>query len=114
MVFVDVDGWATRIEESFDHRDGVFSRITIWRETLPIIRDFWLTGIGAGTYSDAMTVLPADALLGRTRCSAGRTSTTRIRTTSRSPAEGGLLLAVPALVALSALWTLARSRASRR
>jgi hypothetical protein len=25
-------------------------RPTIWRESLPVVRDFWLTGIGAGTY----------------------------------------------------------------
>lgn len=32
------------------------SRMTIWRETLPIIRDFWLTGTGAGAYGRAMLV----------------------------------------------------------
>jgi O-Antigen ligase len=35
---------------------GVANRVTIWRETLPIVRDFWLTGTGAGTYQRAMFV----------------------------------------------------------
>jgi O-antigen ligase len=30
------------------------SRVTIWRETLPIIRDFTWTGTGIGTYAQAM------------------------------------------------------------
>jgi O-antigen ligase len=33
---------------------GIQNRLTIWRETLPIVRDFWITGTGAGTYRDAM------------------------------------------------------------
>jgi O-antigen ligase len=28
----------------------------IWRETIPIVRDFWLTGTGAGTYQTAMAI----------------------------------------------------------
>ena len=35
---------------------GMANRLTIWRETLPIVRDFWLTGTGAGTYQRAMFV----------------------------------------------------------
>jgi len=35
---------------------GVANRVTIWRETIPIVRDFWLTGTGAGTYQRAMFV----------------------------------------------------------
>ncbi|HET7221139.1 MAG TPA: O-antigen ligase family protein [Vicinamibacterales bacterium] len=31
-------------------------RATIWRETVPIVRDFWITGTGAGTYQRAMYV----------------------------------------------------------
>ena len=40
-------------------QSGLANRLTIWRETVPIIRDFWLTGTGAGTYQRAMFVLPA-------------------------------------------------------
>ena len=35
---------------------GQEGRSTIWRETLPIVRDFWLTGTGVGTYATAMTL----------------------------------------------------------
>ena len=65
VLFVDVDGWATRFEQSFGSEPVAFSRPTIWRESLPIIGDFWLTGTGAGTYSDAMTLYQQIALLGR-------------------------------------------------
>ena len=33
---------------------GLSSRVRIWNETLPLVRDFWLTGTGAGTYGTAM------------------------------------------------------------
>ena len=33
---------------------AVEGRVRIWRETLPILRDFWVTGTGAGTYQRAM------------------------------------------------------------
>jgi hypothetical protein len=35
---------------------GVANRLVIWRETVPVIRDFWLAGTGAGTYGRAMQV----------------------------------------------------------
>ena len=35
-------------------RTSVGDRLRIWRDTLPIVRDFWLTGTGGGTYRTAM------------------------------------------------------------
>jgi hypothetical protein len=35
---------------------GLANRVTIWRETMPVVRAFWLTGTGAGTYQQAMFV----------------------------------------------------------
>jgi O-antigen ligase len=35
---------------------GVRDRVKIWRETLPMMKDFWLTGTGAGTYRTAMVI----------------------------------------------------------
>lgn len=35
---------------------AVADRATIWRETLPIVRDFWIPGTGVGTYQRAMYV----------------------------------------------------------
>lgn len=33
---------------------SVENRVRIWKDTAPILRDFWLTGTGAGTYRTAM------------------------------------------------------------
>jgi O-antigen ligase len=33
---------------------SVENRVRIWRDTLPVVRDFWLTGTGVGTYRTAM------------------------------------------------------------
>jgi O-antigen ligase len=35
---------------------AVANRIVIWRETVPVLRDFWLMGTGSGTYQRAMYV----------------------------------------------------------
>jgi hypothetical protein len=35
---------------------GLADRATIWRETIPLVEDFWPTGTGAGTYQQAMYV----------------------------------------------------------
>ena len=35
---------------------GIANRLVIWRETIPIIKDFWITGTGGGTYEKAMHV----------------------------------------------------------
>lgn len=57
VLFIDIPGWMTRLTETLGRSEsGAFSRTTIWRESLPVIRDFWLTGTGGGTYSDAMVV----------------------------------------------------------
>jgi O-antigen ligase len=36
--------------------------MVIWRETLPVIRDFWAVGTGAGTYAAAMLVYQQSAI----------------------------------------------------
>ena len=33
---------------------SIDNRVRIWRDTLPIVADFWVTGTGAGTYRTAM------------------------------------------------------------
>jgi hypothetical protein len=37
-------------------RTALSGRFTIWQETMPIVRDFWIVGTGAGTYERAMFV----------------------------------------------------------
>jgi len=95
VLFVDVDGWATRLGHTFDTSGG-FSRVTIWRESIPIIRDFWPAGTGAGTYSDAMTVYQ------ETRVWVGSMQRWAHFNNAHSfylqvASEGGLLLSIPAL-----------------
>jgi O-antigen ligase len=98
VLFVDIAGWTTRVQESFTV-SGDRNRLTIWRESLPILRDFWLTGTGAGTYSDAMVRYQ------ETRVWVGSVSrwahfNNAHSTTSRFAAEGGLLLLLPIVSAL--------------
>jgi O-antigen ligase len=107
MAFVDLDGWATRLQESFDTGPAAFSRTRIWQETLPVVRDFWVTGTGAGTYSDAMTQYQ------QSRVWVGSMQRWAHFNNAHSHylqvmSEGGVLLAIPLLVALAAFVTLAR------
>ena len=107
MAFLDLDGWATRFQESFDGGTAPFSRIRIWQETLPVVRDFWLTGTGAGTYSDAMTQYQ------QSRVWVGSMQRWAHFNNAHSHylqllSEGGLLVAVPSLLALGAFVALAR------
>jgi len=81
---------------------GVANRLVIWRETGPVIRDFWLTGTGAGTYEKAMRVYQ-------------RSDRTVFFNQAHShymqaAAEGGLVLAVALLIAGFAFVRLARDR----
>ena len=104
--FVDLDSWAARIGEALAP-EAAFGRATIWKETLPIIRDFWVTGTGAGTYSEAMTYYQ------QTRLWVGSMQRWAHFNNAHShyvqvAAEGGLLLVLPSLAALASLWTLAR------
>lgn len=102
VVFVDVDRWATRVAESFDTTPAPLSRTAIWRESLPIARDFWLTGSGAGTFSDAMIVYQESRVwVGSMRRWAHFNNAHSHYL--QVACEGGLLLGLPVLWALIAL-----------
>ena len=108
MLLLDIDGWATRWQETFTDAQESFSRATIWRETLPIIRDFWLTGTGAGTYADAMTQYQ------QSRIWVGSMQRWAHFNNAHSHylqllSEGGVLLAIPVFVALFTFVKLARA-----
>jgi putative inorganic carbon (hco3(-)) transporter len=78
------------------------SRGTIWRETIPVIRDFPLTGTGLGTYRSAMTVYQqskSELLFNQAH-----------NEYLQLAAEGGLLLTIPAVVAVLAWLGLAIDR----
>jgi O-antigen ligase len=77
-------------------------RVTIWRETLPVIRDFWLTGAGVGTYETAMAVYQ--------RSSPGVLFNQAHNHYLQVAAEGGVLVGVPVALALGAFARLTWSR----
>jgi len=82
--------------ERFNRVDsGLAGRATIWRDTLSVAGRFWLTGVGLGGYQTAMVVFQ---------------TTTREVFYNHAHSqylqlamEGGLLLTVPAALALAAL-----------
>jgi hypothetical protein len=51
VAFADLPAVADRFTRS---GSGIENRVRIWRETIPVVRDFWLVGTGAGTYRMAM------------------------------------------------------------
>lgn len=71
-----------------------WARPQIWRETLPIVRDFALTGTGLGTYSTAMLVYQrSDRIIFFNQAH---------NQYLQLAAEGGMLLLVPLIVAAMA------------
>jgi O-antigen ligase len=75
---------------------GLAQRVAIWRDTLGVVRDFPAAGVGAGNFANAMRLYQTgdrtyfwneahDEYL-------------------QAAAEGGLLFAIPAVIALAALW----------
>lgn len=101
VVFVDTDRLAERLQHSFS-TDVELSRVSIWRESLPMARDFWTAGTGAGTYSDAMTHYQ------QSRVWVGSMGKWAHFNNAHSHylqvfTEGGLLLALPVLWAIAAL-----------
>lgn len=81
---------------------GVANRLVIWKETIPVIKDFWITGAGAGTYQKAMHVYQ-------------QSDRTVFFNQAHNhyiqvAAEGGLLLTAPLLLAGFAFVRVARER----
>jgi len=81
---------------------AVADRLTIWHDTLPVLRDFWLTGTGAGTYLTSMAIYQ--------RSKPGVIFNTAHNHYLQVAAEGGVLVGLPVFVALSAF---ARAAAER-
>jgi O-antigen ligase len=69
------------------------NRLLIWRDTIPIIRDFWLTGTGAGTYLTSMLLYQ--------RSSPGWLYNQAHDHYLQVLSEGGLLVGVPVFAALA-------------
>jgi O-antigen ligase len=103
IAYADLDRLLSRVDET--RQLGLAHRVAIWRDSLGIIGHFPLTGTGAGTFSNAMRLYQTN----------DRTYFWNEAHNHylQAAAEGGLLLTVPALVALSAL-TAAAIRALRK
>ena len=67
-------------------------RLAIWRATMPVVKDFWLTGTGAGTFETVMLVYQRTPSL--FRINAAHNHYLQVA------AEGGLLIGIPVAVAL--------------
>ena len=103
IAYADLDRLLSRLEET--RQLGLAQRFAIWRDSLGIIRDFPLTGTGAGTFSIAMRLYQTTD---RTYYwNEGHNHYVQVA------AEGGVLLLMPSLVALASL-TAAGVRALRR
>jgi O-antigen ligase len=68
-------------------------RLLIWRDTMSIVKDFWLTGTGAGTYVTSMLLYQ--------RSSPGWLYNQAHNHYLQIVSEGGLLVGLPAFLALA-------------
>ena len=99
-VWANRDALARRVDPTIDGPLG--GRAVIWRETAPIVGDFWLAGTGLGTYGQAMLQYQ-------------HTGKDRLFNHAHNEylqllAEGGVLLALPAVLAAWGWARLARRR----
>lgn len=90
--YADIGGLARRMEETA--RLGLGGRRAIWRETWPMIRDFWLTGVGVGAYIRGMIVYQQSPRVFYFNHAHNEYL--------QLLAEGGAVLAVPAVIVLAA------------
>jgi O-antigen ligase len=81
---------------------GAGGRVEIWRQTLPMVRDFPIAGTGVGTYERAMLVYQQ----GDRQFFFNQAHDQYLQLA----AEGGLLVGLPSLVAIAAFIALARAR----
>ena len=80
---------------------GLGGRSAIWRETWPMIKDFWLTGVGPGAYQRGMIVYQQSPRV--VYFNHAHNEYVQVL------AEGGVLLAIPAIViAVAGAWRIRR------
>jgi hypothetical protein len=98
--YVNIGALTARLDEAVTQ--GIAGRSAIWHETWPMVRDFWRTGVGVGSYERGMLVYqqsPRDLIW----------FNHAHNEYLQLAAEGGVLLGVPILVAvLSMVWIVAR------
>ena len=81
---------------------GRLGRLAIWRDTLPVIADFFVTGSGIGTYQTAMLIYQS----GDRTYYYNQAHNEILQVAS----EGGLLIVLPAAIALAAFVGVAARR----
>jgi O-antigen ligase len=91
-LFANFGAMAIRLQETTE--SGEWGRRAIWRDTWRMTRDFWLTGVGAGAFQRGMLVYQE----GSRQFFFNQAHDEYLQLS----AEGGLLLVVPAAVALIA------------
>jgi O-antigen ligase len=90
---------ASRVDDSVS--EGLAGRVSIWRQTLPVVRDFWPFGTGVGTYQTVM--IQYQTMSRYFYISHADNEPLQVL------AEGGLVLGVPiALAFLAGVWLSAR------
>ena len=99
-LYADVGELTSRFESAFT--DGLSGRFAIWQQTLPVIRDFWPLGSGAGTYQSVMVLYQT--------MSRYFYITHADNELLQVLAEGGLLMAAPIALAFFAGVVLVRKR----
>jgi O-antigen ligase len=103
IAFADVDRLISRLDET--RQLGLAQRTAIWRDTAAVIRDFPLTGVGAGSFSRAMRLYQTS----------DRTYFWNEAHNEylQVAAEGGLLLWLPLAAVLASLTAAARRALAR-
>ena len=91
--YADMGALSTRFMEG-SVSEGLSGRLSIWRQTMPIVRDFWPFGAGAGTYQAVM--VPYQTMSRYFTISHADNEFLQIL------AEGGLLLGLPVALVLLA------------
>ena len=102
LAFADTSALATRFADTVTPSSA--GRLDIWRATMPMIRDFWITGVGAGAFERAMIVYqpaPHETYFNHAH-----------NEYLQLAAEGGLSLIIPAAAALIAAIVCIRKRIS--
>jgi O-antigen ligase len=88
IAYANTTAVAGRIVETLNR--GMGGRAAIWRATWPMVKDFWLTGVGAGAFERGMMVYQPSPH--ETYFNHAHNDYLQLLT------EGGLLLAIPAIL----------------
>jgi O-antigen ligase len=82
--------------------EGVLGRLSIWRQTWPLVSDFWPVGAGVGSYQRAMMVYQTSSRLFYISHADNEIL--------QMLAEGGALLALPVAAAIGSVIVIVRRR----